>query len=1308
MRKDNRPYFVCKRCKDSWVFCHKAETEQVCNKCGAKWPKYNKPNPVPQGGQARDTRERSQPRRAPKQQNVAQRALRTVWEALPAPVKDTIENVGWTPPAPSAPPGLSQGNRPTAKAPRDTNRGGKGKGKGRPAASQDSEQPDEAQEALRALFATAADDQKELLLKLGFEAPQEAAPDLTELLKKHIAQLPPAVRAAVEEPPPEPLSAQEQLTDTSRKYKDATTELRLLITRKSALQLKLDKHKKAYNDMLRDMQALDASLKEKQDTVTGLQTELQSSVEAAIAPGGGPDIEAEFFKHLAQLSDDHLQDIKERLCLTIDDAAKRRKVTNATVPDADMRPREAEPPATGKASGTMGVCHTTGPAYRDYSNCTDFDRPDEAPQANQDLEPASPMAIASAGHNTGTQSTWTSISQTRGPPGQCGPTTRSKPKSLKTKRRRRRQEREHSIPQIHDLAALLRSHSVEHPAVHQAAIDLAEWVESERMPEESLESQVAWCVLEHCSGTPGPLDTHTLAAFLDGAEEAYSPEQGEPLQLAVANVTKWRPDILRWFQQTKASCFLGQETHLNSEQTQQARASLAGVGLHSFWAGATEGKQSKGGIVVATPWQSHPRLVQERTVEGCGYLAVELPRVKWRLVVITVYLKAGTGLHVEPNASLLADLMALTKTLPNWVAAGDWNVDVDKFASTNINTILGAEIIADKAAAISTGNTLDFVLASRSVAPMLTLTVDKAVPFAPHFALNLTLNLEHGMCHLPTLPAFPGPPGPYDTKVVQNYDQDIAGSAPENGVAPPGASCAAPQDQHRLLNGDTLDIGGVKLDNSGTTAAFAALSTSVERSVFNAVHGRGVARPVAYQPLLRDDRAPQRWHGKQLAFLTQTLQALKQCRPLAPLPSEVHKLALGYIEELGPEQEAPAWLATLGVIAGEASPPSADLSKVQLETAIALLTNDEAQERVLAGCPAAVALSKVALWPACSQVLNQKAVDTADTWVDDLSVDFCGNNPQQVAAKGLRVARALFQALSDEGLQVSFKKTTWIASSSAVQAALKQQSKGDPVQVSSVAKDLGIANAAGRARRTQVQSNRLTKGNARSSKLQNLKVHKTSHRVRVSKMGCLSAAIWGHQGLGLSPKQMRAFRTHSAVAARRYKLGSVDVVFSLGEGNCCDPLQTVVIQHWRTLHKLLFAHDVPQQYLRLWQVTWDKLSKSSKRWSLVKGPVAAMIAYLQDHGVDAQDPFSWKCPTNSLKGQGLWSFPADIISLQPSPSSRHRGEEGLRRLLQFWTNRRIGQQDACEGAAQGVDWTVPRRLLRTQAAKPNHLTSLRT
>ena len=45
--------------------------------------------------------------------------------------------------------------------------------------------------------------------------------------------------------------------------------------------------------------------------------------------------------------------------------------------------------------------------------------------------------------------------------------------------------------------------------------------------------------------------------------------------------------------------------------------------------------------------------------------------------------------------------------------------------------------------------------------------------------------------------------------------------------------------------------------------------------------------------------------------------------------------------------------------------------------------------------------------------------------------------------------------LGSWGLEVSFQKITWIASSPAVEAALKQQSQGDPVQVSSVARTWG-------------------------------------------------------------------------------------------------------------------------------------------------------------------------------------------------------------------------------------------------------------
>ena len=330
------------------------------------------------------------------------------------------------------------------------------------------------------------------------------------------------------------------------------------------------------------------------------------------------------------------------------------------------------------------------------------------------------------------------------------------PKSRKTRRRVQRQRKSATALWFTSVAQTLRTARAEDPLTQRQAIELAEWVEQQQIPEEGLESQVAWLVMEHCSGTPGVLDLPTLGAFLAIAAETHQPELPAPLDLIVANVTKWRPDILKWFQHTAGDVFLVQETHLTLDQENQAKAQLQAAGLHSFWCGASPTNLTKGGIAIATKWQNHMRFVHQFTIDGCGILAVELPRVKWRLVVIAVYLQTGIGLHSEPNVSILAELLSLVKCFPNWVAAGDFNVDVDKFASTNIAEEARAEIIASKEAAIHTGNTLDFALASRSVAPLLQLTVDKVVPFAPHFALRFHLDLKHGHVRLPQLRGFGG------------------------------------------------------------------------------------------------------------------------------------------------------------------------------------------------------------------------------------------------------------------------------------------------------------------------------------------------------------------------------------------------------------------------------------------------------------------------------------------------------------------------------------------------------------------------
>ena len=85
------------------------------------------------------------------------------------------------------------------------------------------------------------------------------------------------------------------------------------------------------------------------------------------------------------------------------------------------------------------------------------------------------------------------------------------------------------------------------------------------------------------------------------------------------------------------------------------------------------------------------------------------------------------------------------------------------------------------------------MLASPSVAPLLHLQVDKAVPFAPHYSLHLKVDLAQGLLHLPTLPAFPGPSGPYAIPDDSASQGKHSIYAPETGVAPPG-------------NGNTMDL----------------------------------------------------------------------------------------------------------------------------------------------------------------------------------------------------------------------------------------------------------------------------------------------------------------------------------------------------------------------------------------------------------------------------------------------------------------------------------------------------------------------
>ena len=509
------------------------------------------------------------------------------------------------------------------------------------------------------------------------------------------------------------------------------------------------------------------------------------------------------------------------------------------------------------------------------------------------------------------------------------------PRARGHRRQRRRRPTAETVTQLRDLASLLRRKEASDPNLHNAAIAGADWVESQGLPEEALESQLVWQVLEHCSGTPGPPD---LAAFADIAIEAQAPGQPKPLSLAIANITKWRQEILHWFQQTGSDCLLAQETHLNLDQVTQAKSALQTAGLHSFWAGATPTNRTKGGLVVATPWQAHPRLVHSFTIDGCGFLAVELPRVQWRLVVISVYLQSGSGLHTEPNATIMAQLLALVQTIPNWVAAGDWNTDLDKFASTNIAAEARGQLLGCKEAAISTGNTLDFVLASRTVAGLLRLRVDKVVPFAPHFCLMLDVDVGHGLLNLPTLKGFSSIQ--HLLKTVPNDPTSKpapAISTEETGVSPLQGSLPATDSDQGTLNSQrpprrlALDIGGIPLAPTTATCSFAAFSQSVELELLGKVYGRGAHNPVEHRPVLRDDRQVSRWHERPTALLSQILRMAKLLEAQQPPPTELLELALQYLAEEKPvEHPTPTWAEDLGLTGDDPPTTGPVLSQLQV------------------------------------------------------------------------------------------------------------------------------------------------------------------------------------------------------------------------------------------------------------------------------------------------------------------------------------------------------------------------------------------
>ena len=318
-----------------------------CQKCGCQWPKSQQQQHSAVSGAEWATRgdpNRVWKNKGPKRAGnapagAAQRALVSVWDALPGPAKQAIEKAGWQPKPPVPPPGLGgKGNQAGADNSKPS-KGGAGKGRGAVRAADNGSESAQA-EAVKSLFASANEEQRGLLTQLGLQEPEEAPQDLAALCKQHINSLPPDIRKLVAEPPEKPQTAQELMSEKSKKFKLATADLRDLIFKKSALQLRLNKHKELYSAMLEDMKTINEKLEDRQKAVSSLQIELQASVDAAQVPEALPEATEVLVKQVEAMEVDQLDDYRQRLFEVFDEAVKRRR----TEPPVSTNPQPSPIP----------------------------------------------------------------------------------------------------------------------------------------------------------------------------------------------------------------------------------------------------------------------------------------------------------------------------------------------------------------------------------------------------------------------------------------------------------------------------------------------------------------------------------------------------------------------------------------------------------------------------------------------------------------------------------------------------------------------------------------------------------------------------------------------------------------------------------------------------------------------------------------------------------------------------------------------------------------------------------------------------
>ena len=117
---------------------------------------------------------------------------------------------------------------------------------------------------------------------------------------------------------------------------------------------------------------------------------------------------------------------------------------------------------------------------------------------------------------------------------------------------------------------------------------------------------------------------------------------------------------------------------------------------------------------------------------------------------------------------------------------------------------------------------------------------------------------------------------------------------------------------------------------------------------------------------------------------------------------------------------------------------------------------------MLAGCPAAPLVAKLMIAPVLQSFQAKHPKASVDVWVDDISMDFVGEDAHVVSKEALAGFDEIKQGLEQVGLQLSPSKTGFLTSTVEAKKSINLHRSELQPRAHDLLKDLGLDSSGGR------------------------------------------------------------------------------------------------------------------------------------------------------------------------------------------------------------------------------------------------------